>query len=42
VVVHADGTFAGTVTASQVLVRIEERGALVRRETIAARDPGSE
>ncbi|HKC28141.1 MAG TPA: ATP-binding cassette domain-containing protein [Jatrophihabitans sp.] len=36
VIVHDDGTFAGTVSASQVLARIEERAAGVRREAVDA------
>jgi osmoprotectant transport system ATP-binding protein len=43
VIVHDDGTFAGTVTASHVLARIEERAAGVRRDAVeaaaAAHDP---
>jgi osmoprotectant transport system ATP-binding protein len=35
VVVHEDGRFAGTVTASQVLTRIDAHAADVRRETEA-------
>jgi hypothetical protein len=34
--VHEDGTFAGTVSASQVLTRIEERAAGVRRDAVEA------
>jgi osmoprotectant transport system ATP-binding protein len=36
VIVHDDGTFAGTVTASHVLARIEERAAGVRAEAVEA------
>ena len=36
VIVHEDGTFAGTVTASEVLARIEERAADTRREAVEA------
>jgi osmoprotectant transport system ATP-binding protein len=36
VIVHEDGTFAGTVSASQVLARIEERAAGVRRDAVEA------
>jgi osmoprotectant transport system ATP-binding protein len=36
VVVHDDGSFAGTVSASQVLTRIEERAATVRRDAVDA------
>jgi osmoprotectant transport system ATP-binding protein len=36
VIVHADGTFAGTVTASNVLARIEQRAASVREEAVRA------
>jgi osmoprotectant transport system ATP-binding protein len=36
VVVHEDGTFAGTVSASQVLSRIEARAADVRRDAVDA------
>jgi osmoprotectant transport system ATP-binding protein len=36
VIVHEDGTFAGTVSASQVLARIEERAADVRRDAVDA------
>jgi len=36
VIVHDDGTFAGTVTASHVLARIEERAAGVREEAVEA------
>jgi osmoprotectant transport system ATP-binding protein len=36
VIVHEDGTFAGTVSASQVLARIEERAANVRRDAVEA------
>jgi osmoprotectant transport system ATP-binding protein len=36
VIVHDDGTFAGTVTAPQVLARIEERAAEVRNSALAA------
>ena len=36
VVVHDDGRFAGTVTASQVLERIEQRAVLVRRDAVEA------
>ena len=43
VIVHEDGTFAGTVSASQVLARIEERAAGVRRDAVdaAAADLGA-
>ncbi len=33
VVVHEDGSFAGTITASEVLARIESRAAAIRHET---------
>jgi osmoprotectant transport system ATP-binding protein len=36
VIVHEDGTFAGTVSATQVLNRIEERAATVRRDAVEA------
>jgi osmoprotectant transport system ATP-binding protein len=36
VIVHDDGTFAGTVTASNVLRRIEQRAAEVREEAVRA------
>ncbi|MDT4934773.1 MAG: osmoprotectant transport system ATP-binding protein, partial [Pseudonocardiales bacterium] len=36
VVVREDGTFAGSVSASQVLARIEERAAVIRQETVEA------
>jgi osmoprotectant transport system ATP-binding protein len=36
VVVHDDGTYAGTITASHVLARIEERAAGVRRRAVEA------
>jgi osmoprotectant transport system ATP-binding protein len=36
VIVHDDETFAGTVSASQVLARIEERAAGVRRDAVQA------
>jgi osmoprotectant transport system ATP-binding protein len=36
VIVHDDGTFAGTVTASKVLARIEERAAKVREDAVEA------
>jgi osmoprotectant transport system ATP-binding protein len=36
VVVREDGTFAGTVSASQVLTKIEERAAVIRQETVEA------
>ena len=38
VVVHPDGRFAGTVSASQVLARIEERAAVERAQTMAANE----
>jgi osmoprotectant transport system ATP-binding protein len=34
VIVHDDGTFAGTVTASHVLARIEERAAHLREKAV--------
>ncbi|HET9102924.1 MAG TPA: ATP-binding cassette domain-containing protein [Solirubrobacteraceae bacterium] len=34
VVVHEDGSLAGTITASEVLARIEARAADIRRETV--------
>jgi osmoprotectant transport system ATP-binding protein len=34
VIVHEDGSFAGTVTPTHVLARIEERAAGVRREAV--------
>ena len=36
VIVHDDGTFAGTVTASRVLGRIEQRAADVRKDAVEA------
>ena len=36
VIVHDDGSFAGTVTASRVLARIEERAAQVREDAVEA------
>jgi osmoprotectant transport system ATP-binding protein len=36
VIVHDDGSFAGTVSASEVLARIEERAAGVRRDAVEA------
>jgi osmoprotectant transport system ATP-binding protein len=36
VIVHDDGTFAGTITASNVLARIEERAADVRKDAVDA------
>jgi osmoprotectant transport system ATP-binding protein len=36
VIVHDDGTYAGTVTASRVLARIEERAAKVRQDVAQA------
>jgi osmoprotectant transport system ATP-binding protein len=36
VIVHEDGSFAGTVSASEVLGRIEERAAIIRREAVEA------
>jgi osmoprotectant transport system ATP-binding protein len=36
VIVHEDGSFAGTVTASNVLARIEQRAAGVREEAVRA------
>ena len=36
VIVHDDGTYAGTVTASRVLARIEERAAQVREDAVQA------
>jgi osmoprotectant transport system ATP-binding protein len=36
VIVHDDGSFAGTVTASRVLARIEERAAKVREDAVEA------
>jgi osmoprotectant transport system ATP-binding protein len=36
VIVHEDGTFAGTVTASRVLARIEERAVGIRRDAVEA------
>jgi osmoprotectant transport system ATP-binding protein len=36
VIVHEDGTFAGTVSAPQVLTRIEERAAGLRRDAVEA------
>jgi osmoprotectant transport system ATP-binding protein len=36
VIVHEDGSFAGTVTASRVLARIEERAAKVREDVVEA------
>ncbi|MBN9618935.1 MAG: ATP-binding cassette domain-containing protein [Actinobacteria bacterium] len=40
VIVHEDGRFAGTVSASQVLARIEQRAAGIRQDAVeaAARD----
>ena len=43
VIVHEDGRFAGTVSASQVLARIEARAANIRAEsTDAAGSPPTE
>ena len=41
VIVHDDGTLSGTVSASQVLSRIEARAAVIRRDAVesAAREP---
>jgi osmoprotectant transport system ATP-binding protein len=36
VIVHDDGSFAGTVTASRVLARIEERAVKVRADAVQA------
>ncbi|HZC71915.1 MAG TPA: ATP-binding cassette domain-containing protein [Jatrophihabitans sp.] len=36
VIVHEDGTFAGTVTASRVLARIEQRAAGIREDAVEA------
>jgi osmoprotectant transport system ATP-binding protein len=36
VIIHDDGTFAGTVTASRVLARIEERAAGIREDAVEA------
>jgi osmoprotectant transport system ATP-binding protein len=36
VVVHEDGTFAGTVTPSEVLVKIENRAEGLRKDAVAA------
>ncbi len=36
VVVHTDGGFAGTVSASEVLARIEQRAAQVREQAVTA------
>ena len=36
VIVHDDGTYSGTVTASRVLARIEERAARVREDAVRA------
>jgi osmoprotectant transport system ATP-binding protein len=36
VVIDADGRFAGTITASEVLARIEQRSAVTRREAVEA------
>jgi osmoprotectant transport system ATP-binding protein len=36
VIVDGDGRFTGTVTASEVLERIESRAAAIRRDTVAA------
>jgi hypothetical protein len=41
VIVGEDGTFAGTISASQVLAKIEDRAAAIRRdavESVAARE----
>ena len=40
VVVHGDGTFAGTVTAGQVLGKIESRAADIRRDALEAAGRG--
>ena len=42
VIVREDGTFAGTISASQVLAKIESRAADIRRDAVesAARDGG--
>jgi hypothetical protein len=34
VVIEPDGRFAGTITASEVLTRIESRAERVRRDTV--------
>jgi osmoprotectant transport system ATP-binding protein len=39
VVVHPDGTFAGTISASEVLARIESRAAHLREQTQAGTGP---
>jgi osmoprotectant transport system ATP-binding protein len=36
VIVHDDGTFAGTITASQVLAKIESRAADIRRDAVVS------
>jgi len=36
VVVHGDGTFAGTITASEVLAKIESRAKSIRQDTVEA------
>jgi len=40
VIVHDDGTFSGTISASQVLTKIEDRAAMIRRDAVesAARE----
>ncbi len=40
VIVDGDGAFAGTVTASEVLVRIEQRAAGIREQVAATASPG--
>ena len=36
VIVHQDGSLAGTISASQVLARIEDRAASIRRDAVQA------
>jgi osmoprotectant transport system ATP-binding protein len=40
VIVHADGSFAGTVTATQVLTKIESRAADIRRDAVQSAGRG--
>ncbi|HEU5267258.1 MAG TPA: hypothetical protein VFU35_11190, partial [Jatrophihabitans sp.] len=41
VIVHDDGTLAGTVTAAGVLSKIEERSAAIRKEMVDAAAGGA-
>lgn len=40
VIVHDDGTFAGTVTAAEVLTKIESRAAAIRRDAVESAGRG--